>query len=437
MAGAVPRCWGRLSVPKAWVAGARAVSAGGILLSVVLILLESCPEISALTQTTLFWAFCAADLSIGALFAGEYVVRLAVAARRLRYALSFYGIVDLVAAASIVPGVLQAWSLTRWHYHGFVYFLRMFRVLKLLRYVEEMRLIEAAVVQESRALFVFLAFLAIVLLFLGSALYVAEGGENGFVSIPASVWWATVTLTTVGYGDMTPNTVLGRAIACVVMLTGYSILAVPTIVGVLSSGHFLRERCAAQEASRAPIEAARTRAAAFASLVEDEADARAAGPPGRPEDPLLVPGERQQYPFFVTFQLRPADCDQQGCLQLAGYQHLMDAAVASFYAQQAVWSIHAPRAVAMQGSCEVSELVSFPATLDVGLAVESVRHASCGYCLGFFRQHAAQRCASGRLRHDWTHGVHGPLAPVPAAVREACWRMMSPAAAGSRCPSML
>ena len=161
------------------------------------------------------------------IFTAEYLARLACVERPLRYASSFFGVVDLLTVlptylALLMPqlGVLMDIRLLR--------LLRVFRILKLASYIREYQALGAALAASRRKIMVFIGTVAIVVLLLGTVMYVVEGPENGFTSIPVSVYWAISTITTVGFGDITPKTDLGRAIASFIMLLGWGILAVPT-----------------------------------------------------------------------------------------------------------------------------------------------------------------------------------------------------------------
>ncbi len=165
-------------------------------------------------------------------FTCEYALRIFSHPRPLRYALSFFGIVDLL---SILPTYLsllfpgsQALVVIR-----VFRTLRLFRVFKLLRYMREARVLLVALRGSFPKIIVFLVALSGIVITMGALMYLVEGEENGFTSIPRAIYWAVITLTTVGYGDLVPKTVLGQTIATVVMILGYSIIAVPTgIVGV-------------------------------------------------------------------------------------------------------------------------------------------------------------------------------------------------------------
>lgn len=166
------------------------------------------------------------------IFSAEYLLRLSCVERPRRYAFSFLGIVDLVAIAPtylafFVPG-LHALIDVR-----ILRMLRIFRIMKLGAYVREYGQLGRALVASRRKIAVFLSFVLLVVLVLGTLMYVVEGPENGYTSIPVAVYWAITTVTTVGFGDITPKTDLGRFIASLTMLMGWGTLAVPT--GIVSA----------------------------------------------------------------------------------------------------------------------------------------------------------------------------------------------------------
>lgn len=161
------------------------------------------------------------------LFTVEYGLRLYCSPRPWRYARSFFGVVDLLAILPfyvgwLLPGsrVLNVVKVLR--------VLRIFRVLRMAQYVGEADLLLDALVLSRRKIGIFLVAVMTVVVILGSLMYLVEGPANGFASIPVAVYWAIVTLTTVGYGDISPQTGLGQAIAACIMIIGYSIIAVPT-----------------------------------------------------------------------------------------------------------------------------------------------------------------------------------------------------------------
>lgn len=166
------------------------------------------------------------------LFTVEYVLRLLTFGHRRGYAVSFFGVVDLLAILptylSLFVGGAQSLAVIR-----SLRLLRIFRVLKLVQFLGEARMLQAALKASSRKIVVFLGAVMTLVLIVGSFMYLIEGAEHGFDSIPHSIYWAIVTLTTVGYGDIAPQTVMGRVLASLVMITGYGIIAVPT--GIVTS----------------------------------------------------------------------------------------------------------------------------------------------------------------------------------------------------------
>ena len=199
-----------------------------ILLSVVVVILDSVDSVSrdhAALFELLEWMFTA-------LFSVEYAARLACVRRPRRYATSFFGVVDLLAVLPsylilLLPGAHALLDVR------ILRLLRIFRILKLAAYVGEYRALGSALAASRRKILIFLSVVLMVALLMGTLLYVVEGPERGYTSIPLAVYWAIVTMTTVGYGDITPQTDLGRLIASVMMLLGWGILAVPT--GIVSA----------------------------------------------------------------------------------------------------------------------------------------------------------------------------------------------------------
>ncbi|RTQ98556.1 ion transporter [Halomonas nitroreducens] len=201
---------------------------GVILSSVLVVMLES---ITPLREAYGDW-FIRLEWGFTLLFTVELAVRLYCLERPWQYLKSFYGIIDLIAIlptwlALIIPGVhsLVVVRLLRT--------LRIFRVLRLMEFVGEGRLLLGALMRSSHQIFLFLFTVFMLVTIFASLVYLIEPAEAGFTSIPTAIYWAVVTLTTVGYGDITPVTPLGQAISVMVMLIGYSIIAVPT--GVFSA----------------------------------------------------------------------------------------------------------------------------------------------------------------------------------------------------------
>lgn len=194
-----------------------------ILLSVIIVMLDSISEVNKSYGSTIYileWMFTI-------LFTVEYLLRLTTVGKPLKYATSFFGIVDLLAVlptyfSLLIPGS-QYFLVIR-----ILRLLRVFRVLKLVQYVGEARMLTTALKNSKRKIVVFVFTVLTLVVIFGSIMYVIEGEKNGFTSIPRSIYWAIVTLTTVGYGDISPSTPLGQAIAAVIMILGYGIIAVPT-----------------------------------------------------------------------------------------------------------------------------------------------------------------------------------------------------------------
>jgi len=172
------------------------------------------------------------EWSFTAVFTVEYLARLSCVDRPTRYARSFFGVVDLLAivptyVALLAPGVSALVDVR------VLRLLRVFRVLRLGKFVAEFGALGRALAASRHKIFVFLFFVVIVVLVMGTLMYVIEGEQNGFSSIPVGVYWAITTMTTVGFGDVTPQTDAGRFIAAIMMLLGWGTLAVPT--GIVSS----------------------------------------------------------------------------------------------------------------------------------------------------------------------------------------------------------
>ena len=173
------------------------------------------------------------------LFTAEYLLRLWVVRRPSSYALSFFGLVDFLSVVptylSLIVSGAQYLLVVR-----ILRVLRIFRVLKLATYLSEAETLGRALAASRRKIAVFIFVVLTVVTVMGSLMYVVEGGENGFDSIPRSVYWAVVTLTTVGYGDISPATPLGQAVALIIMIMGYGIIAVPTGIVSVELGNEVR-----------------------------------------------------------------------------------------------------------------------------------------------------------------------------------------------------
>jgi len=161
------------------------------------------------------------------LFTVEYGLRIFCVHRPLKYIFSFYGVIDFL---SIVPTYIS-FFIPGTHYLQIIRILRVlrvFRILKLVQFVNQSNLLLNALLASRLKIAIFMYAISILVVIFGSSMYLIEGPENGFTNIPVSIYWAVVTLTTVGFGDITPKTDLGRAVSALVMMVGYAIIAVPT-----------------------------------------------------------------------------------------------------------------------------------------------------------------------------------------------------------------
>jgi voltage-gated potassium channel len=198
-----------------------------IVLSVLTVLLESVPSLSTGHPELFFWL----EWGFTSLFAIEYLARLAVVNRPLRYAVSFYGLVDLLSVLPSFVGLVVPGSASL-RVIRILRLLRVFRVLKLVGFLNEAQVLLTALRASRRKILVFLFAVLALVTILGTMMYIIEDENAGFKSIPMSIYWAIVTVTTVGYGDIAPSTVPGQILASLIMIIGYAIIAVPTgIVG--------------------------------------------------------------------------------------------------------------------------------------------------------------------------------------------------------------
>lgn len=194
-----------------------------ILVSVMAVMLDSIESVRERHGALLR----ALEWTLTGAFTLEYVLRIVAVRRPLSYMLSFFGLVDLAAVlptylSLVLPGG-QSLLVVR-----FLRLLRIFRVFKLAEYMREAQLLQEALIASRRRILVFFMSVLSLVVILAALMYLIEGEASGFTSIPRSVYWTIVTLTTVGFGDITPRTPLGQFLASVVMLLGYSIIAVPT-----------------------------------------------------------------------------------------------------------------------------------------------------------------------------------------------------------------
>ncbi|MDW7695698.1 ion transporter [Flammeovirgaceae bacterium SG7u.111] len=199
-----------------------------ILLSVLVVSLESVEEIQDKYGEVLKiteWAFTI-------IFTIEFIARIMSVTKPSKYVFSFFGLIDLLSIAPTYIGIFFAGA------HALLVIrifrlLRVFRIFKLVRYVGEARQLSSALKSSRAKISVFLIVVVSLSVLMGALMYLIEGRENGFTSIPRGIYWAIVTLTTVGYGDIAPQTVAGQTLAALIMIMGYGILAVPT--GIVSA----------------------------------------------------------------------------------------------------------------------------------------------------------------------------------------------------------
>lgn len=199
-----------------------------IVLSIITVLLDSIDDY----QLRYGDLFIIAEWTFTILFTIEYLLRIYSIRKPLSYIFSFFGIIDFLAViptyiSLMIPGS-EVFIVIR-----VLRVLRIFRVLKLVQFMGEADFLTKAMIASRRKIFVFLFAVMNIVIILGSIMYLVEGEAGGFDSIPRGIYWAIVTLTTVGYGDISPTTNLGQAIAAVVMVMGYGLIAVPT--GIVTS----------------------------------------------------------------------------------------------------------------------------------------------------------------------------------------------------------
>jgi len=196
-----------------------------ILFSVVIVMLNSVQSLHEIYGEL----FLSIEWIITIVFTIEYFLRIYAEKKPVKYIYSFYGIIDLL---SIVPTYISLF-LTGTQFLIVIRMLRLmriFRVFKLARYVKASNILLTTFINSRRKILVFMEVVLIIVVITGSLMYLVEGPETGFTSIPKSIYWSIVTITTVGYGDIAPQTILGQTIASVLMLVGYAIIAVPTSI---------------------------------------------------------------------------------------------------------------------------------------------------------------------------------------------------------------
>ena len=199
-----------------------------IVLSIIIVMLDSVVEYNQQYGHI----FRIAEWTFTIMFTVEYLLRIFSIRRAFSYIFSFFGIVDFLAIlptylSLFLPGT-EVFAIIR-----VLRVLRIFRVLKLVQFMGEADMLMTAMIASRRKVFIWLFLVMNIVIILGSVMYLVEGGNTGFDSIPRSIYWAVVTLTTVGYGNVVPQTSLGQALASFIMVLGYSIIAVPT--GIVTS----------------------------------------------------------------------------------------------------------------------------------------------------------------------------------------------------------
>jgi voltage-gated potassium channel len=207
-----------------------------IIISTVIVLLESVDAYGKAYGEY----FRIAEWFITIVFTIEYVLRIISLRRPVHYTTSFYGIVDLLA---ILPTYIEL-ILPGTHYLMVIRILRIlrvFRVLKLTKYLQEGRIVMQALRASRRKIAIFLYAVLTIVVIIGSLMYMIEGRTSGFTSIPKAIYWAIVTLTTVGYGDIAPQTPVGQFLASLVMILGYAIIAVPTGIVTVEMSEAMRK----------------------------------------------------------------------------------------------------------------------------------------------------------------------------------------------------
>jgi voltage-gated potassium channel len=194
-----------------------------ILISILIIILESVPWMNDRFGTY----FKVAEWILIILFTLEYFVRVWVIKKKAGYIFSFFGLVDLLSIGSFYLSIFFPGSRPLLMLRA-IRLLRIFRIYQLTHYLSESAILGKAMIRSLKRITVFLSVLIVIVVILGTIMYVVEHGENGFETIPKSIYWAIVTITTVGYGDITPVTIMGKMIASIIMMLGYAIIAVPT-----------------------------------------------------------------------------------------------------------------------------------------------------------------------------------------------------------------
>lgn len=199
---------------------------GMIVLSALIVVIDSVENIRFHNT------FLAIEWFMNIIFTAEYIVRVMVVKNKKDYIFSMMGIIDLLSILPFYIGIFAPEAKYLMIIRLFR-LLRVFRILNMMDYMDDGHYILQSLRSSSRKIYIFLMFITIIVVVLGALMHIIEGGKNGFHNIPVSIYWAVVTITTVGYGDISPVTPLGKLLSVVLMLCGYSIIAVPT--GIVSS----------------------------------------------------------------------------------------------------------------------------------------------------------------------------------------------------------
>jgi len=333
----------------------------------------------------------ALKLGIGFAFVIEYIARLVMAycweGRKglFAYMFSFNGCIDVVAGLSVIED-FDFSVRPRRHFNWF-WTLRMFRVIKCMRYLKEMNVIARAVSAQAKAMVIFMVYVFLFCFMFGTVLFYIESDEDGFDSIPASMWHVIISITTVGYGDMVPQTTWGRILIGFVVLLGYAVLAVPTIVGVMCV--FFTEQGARHSQAPCPDRVLSDHLHALASQLSK---------------PVAPAGAH-----LVRLPMRPWDVDAYGNLHLAACHQLCEAAVLEFYATKASWRPshdELVRPIVTQSALNLSQpsrAASASGEVMVVLSAASISEGSCVYHLGLCSEEAGPVFARGLIEHSWVH----------------------------------
>ncbi|TPN82121.1 ion transporter [Aquimarina algicola] len=199
-----------------------------IILSIIFVMLESIKGLPDIAYEYLYYA----EWLITIFFTFEYIARIIAIKKPFRYIFSFYGIIDLLSTLPLYLSFFLTGTSALLTVRA-LRLLRVFRILKISRYIGESNRLAKAIKDSAAKILVFLFAVLVLCIIMGTVMYLIEGEDSGFTSIPTSVYWCIVTMTTVGYGDIAPTTALGQFIAALIMIVGYGIIAVPT--GIVSA----------------------------------------------------------------------------------------------------------------------------------------------------------------------------------------------------------